>query len=105
MISCYPFYRLLEFCMLLNLAYLARVLIAEPWIKNTVRVMSVVIRGEQAFASIACSTSFRFRGMRVRFQGLVSFRVYFPGSLESTGPRNQASTGREASWNRRSTTG
>ena len=85
--------------MLLNLGYLARVLIAEPCIRNTVpfggvpplgkRVMSVVVRGEQAFASIACSTSLRFRDMGVRFQGLVSSRVHFPGSLESTGPRNQ----------------
>ncbi|MFY9729892.1 MAG: hypothetical protein WAK24_04745, partial [Candidatus Acidiferrales bacterium] len=53
------------------------------------RVMGVVIRGEQAFASIACSTSFRFRGMLGRFQGLVSSRVHFLGSLESSGPRNQ----------------
>jgi hypothetical protein len=81
--SCYPFYRRLEFCMLLNSGRLSRVLIAEPCIRNAVRMMSVVIRGEQAFASIACSTSLRFRGMRVRFQGLVSSRAHFPGSLES----------------------
>jgi hypothetical protein len=74
-----PFYRLLEFCMLLNPGYLAWVLIAEPCIRNTVpfggdvphlgkRVISVVVRGEQAFASIACSTSFRFRDMRPDFK-------------------------------------
>jgi len=89
-ISCYPFYRLLEFCILLTLGYLARVLIAERCIRNTVRMMSVVIRGEQAFASTACSTSFRSRGMRVRFQGLVSSRVH--SDLEI-----KASTRREAS--------
>ena len=100
-----PFYRLLEFCMLLNSGYLVRVLIAEPWIRNAVRMMRVVTRGEQTSASITFSASFRFRGMRVRFHRLVSSRVHFPGSPESSGPRNQASTGREASWGRRSTTG
>ena len=33
------------------------------------RLTSVVIRGEQASASIAFGTSFRSRDMRVRFQG------------------------------------
>jgi hypothetical protein len=44
-------------------------------------MMSVVIRGEQAFASIACSTSFRFRGMRVRLQGTRLASIPFSGLL------------------------
>jgi hypothetical protein len=101
-ISCYPFYRRLEFCILLNSGYLARVLIAEPCIRNAVRVMSAVIRGEQAFLSIACSKPFRFRVCGSDFKGsscLESIfglsRIHFQDSLESIDLEIKASTPRE----------
>jgi hypothetical protein len=74
------FYRLLEFCMLLNSGYLARVLIAEPWIKNAVpfggdvpplgkRVTSVVIRSERHLLRLLAARPFAFAVCGSDFKG------------------------------------